>query len=245
MPLTFFFKVKTIQIFIVLMVSCTAKASLIDRGGGMLYDDVLDITWLQDANYAKTSGYDNDGKMKWTEAKLWSEQLVYGGFDDWRLPNVIPIDGYEFSYTFGYDGTSDEGYNITSIHSEMSYMHYVNLGGVGLYDVNGGYQSNLISGSNFAWDGTADAITDDVTVFNLSPMYWFEQDNYEGLPSYAWAFRFDFGRQLVSNKAHVFSAWAVRDGDVSPVPVPASLWLLCTGLLGFLVYPVRKNHSIT
>ncbi|MCP4407494.1 MAG: DUF1566 domain-containing protein, partial [Gammaproteobacteria bacterium] len=35
----------------------TVQATLIDRGGGLIYDDVLNITWLQDANYAETSGY--------------------------------------------------------------------------------------------------------------------------------------------------------------------------------------------
>jgi len=29
----------------------------------MIYDDVLNITWLQDADYAQTSGYDPDGLM--------------------------------------------------------------------------------------------------------------------------------------------------------------------------------------
>ena len=29
-----------------------ANATLWDRGGGLLYDDVLNITWLQNANYA-------------------------------------------------------------------------------------------------------------------------------------------------------------------------------------------------
>jgi hypothetical protein len=35
----------------------TAQAGLIDRGNGMVYDNWLDITWLTDANYAKTSGH--------------------------------------------------------------------------------------------------------------------------------------------------------------------------------------------
>lgn len=46
-----------------------AQAALHGRGGGLLYDDVLDVTWLQDANYAKTSGYDADGWMTWSAAK--------------------------------------------------------------------------------------------------------------------------------------------------------------------------------
>lgn len=40
-----------------------ANATLYERGGGLIYDDFLAITWLQDANYAQTSGYDSDGKM--------------------------------------------------------------------------------------------------------------------------------------------------------------------------------------
>jgi hypothetical protein len=43
--------------------STIASATLWDRGGGLIYDDFLKITWLQDANYAKTSGYDSDGIM--------------------------------------------------------------------------------------------------------------------------------------------------------------------------------------
>lgn len=40
-----------------------AQAALWDRGNGMIYDDVLNVTWLQDANYAKTSGYHATGRM--------------------------------------------------------------------------------------------------------------------------------------------------------------------------------------
>ena len=38
-----------------------AGATLIDRGGGLIYDTVLNITWLQDANYAQTMGYQDVG----------------------------------------------------------------------------------------------------------------------------------------------------------------------------------------
>lgn len=44
-----------------LALSGAAQATLIGPSGGMIYDDVRDLTWLQDANYAKTSGYDADG----------------------------------------------------------------------------------------------------------------------------------------------------------------------------------------
>lgn len=48
------------------------NATLWDRGSGLIYDDYLNITWLQNANYAKTSGYDADGQMNWTDATTWA-----------------------------------------------------------------------------------------------------------------------------------------------------------------------------
>jgi len=35
------------------------NANLWDRGGGLIYDDVLNITWLKDANYVNSTGYDD------------------------------------------------------------------------------------------------------------------------------------------------------------------------------------------
>ena len=37
-----------------LLNAAIAQAALIDRGGGMIYDDVQNITWLQNWNYAAT-----------------------------------------------------------------------------------------------------------------------------------------------------------------------------------------------
>jgi PEP-CTERM motif len=70
-----------------------ANATLFDRGGGLIYDDYSNITWLQDANYAKTSGYDSDGYMTWWGAMTWADNLVYQGYSDWRLPDAHDWDG--------------------------------------------------------------------------------------------------------------------------------------------------------
>ena len=77
--------------------SFNSYAALIDRGNGLIYDDDLDITWLQDANYAKTSGYTDtistffaDGRMSWAQAQTWVNQLEFAGFTNWRLP-IHPI----------------------------------------------------------------------------------------------------------------------------------------------------------
>ena len=50
------------------------------------YDTTLDITWLVDANYAMTSGYDSDGLMNRVAATTWANNLTLGGYDDRRLP---------------------------------------------------------------------------------------------------------------------------------------------------------------
>ena len=74
------------NIIFLLLLSFNATAALYDRGNGLIYDDVLDITWLQDANYAQTSGYDSDGAMTWNDANNWALNLTYEGYSDWRLP---------------------------------------------------------------------------------------------------------------------------------------------------------------
>jgi hypothetical protein len=52
---------------------------LIDRGRGLLYDVERDLTWLQDTNYAKTSGRSPDGQLTWDDAKAWVARLSYHG----------------------------------------------------------------------------------------------------------------------------------------------------------------------
>jgi hypothetical protein len=76
-------RVKTIiaalSLAVIVGISASVNAALVDRGVGMIYDTVLDITWLQDANYAQTSGYDSDARMRWNDAVSWANQLEYGG----------------------------------------------------------------------------------------------------------------------------------------------------------------------
>ncbi|MGJ0430089.1 hypothetical protein [Methylobacter sp.] len=136
------------------LTSFIAQAALIDRGNGLLYDDVLDITWLQDANYAKTSGYDIDGKMDWGRATAWADNLVYGGYSDWRLAGNTPINGSSFNYTLKYDGSSDRGYNITSPYSELAYMYHVNLNLKSAFSISATSQEDFGIFSNGTYNGT-------------------------------------------------------------------------------------------
>lgn len=64
----------------------TGLAALMDRGSGLIYDSSRNFTWLQDSNLAKSSGFDEDGRMNWNEAMTWASNLTFAGYTDWRLP---------------------------------------------------------------------------------------------------------------------------------------------------------------
>lgn len=208
------------------LASGAANAALHDRGGGLVYDDVLDVTWLQDANYAKTSGYDSDGLMTWSEASTWAENLVYGGYDDWRLPNKMPV-GAEWNYDFSYDGTTDIGFNIKSPHSELSYMYYVNLGLDGYYSQGGVFQPTWGIYGNGTLGGQANVgLMDNVQ----SGIYWTGTAYAPDPTVYAWYFNTQVGSEIGVPQSHLFYAWAVRPGDVAAVPEPESYALMLAGL---------------
>lgn len=204
-------------------------AALIDRGNGLIYDTDLDITWLQDANYAKTSGYDSDGQMTWQEALGWADQLEYGGYSDWRLPKIESQYG---DLTFAYDGTGALGYNITSQDNELAYMFYVNLGGIGTYDEAGNFTHNA-------------GFTGPIPILNLhDSAQWYFSGNRVETPEYAgytWVFNMLVGYNNWTSVNSEWYVWAVRDGNVLATPIPASLWLFGSGLIGLIVSARKKK----
>jgi hypothetical protein len=90
---------------LVVGISGSAYADLYDRGGGLIYDSDLDITWY-DYTYVDTV---NDGDA-WGQAMAWAAALDIGGVTGWRLPQT-PGTG---------TGYVNEG--------EMGHLYYVGLG---------------------------------------------------------------------------------------------------------------------
>lgn len=198
-----------------------AQGALMVRVGGLIYDDAQNITWLADANYAKTSAYDSDGIMTWADAMAWANQLTFAGFDDWRLPRITDLGaiGCDYSTT----GGTDCGYNVDVTSSEIAHLFHSSLNGLSYYDTAGvGPQPGF---------GLPDSGPFTNIQTGSQDFYWSSMEAVNH-PSAAWYFGFTYGDQSPTATPSQFPsyAWAVRDGDVSLVPEPNSYLLALTAL---------------
>lgn len=183
-----------------------AHAALLDRGGGMVYDTVQDITWLVDWNQAQTQGHDADGRMDWLQANAWANGLVHGGFDDWRLPVIQPGDANCSLVTDGGAfGPQHYGYGCSQ--GEMGHLFYVDLEVSAGWPITGGNPALLALFQNMQLGA-----------------YWMRNE-FEPATVNAWYFNTIDGGQFTADKGSPLWAVAVRDGDVLSfaVPAPASL----------------------
>lgn len=209
-----------------------AQAALVDRGGGMVYDTTRNITWLADMNYARTSGYDSDGKMSWTAANTWASALVYGGFDDWRLPTVSPLSdtGCETSDDFGSGVTQYYGYTCSG--GELGGLFITELG-------------TLAGGSVLDPDPSkTPEQTANLALFTnvLSVVYW-SGTEFAPNPADAWYFNSNDGRQNRAGKTGEGFALAVRDGDVAAaVPEPSTFALAALAMGAVMVVRRRRGR---
>jgi len=231
----------------------SADAALIGRLAATLggtdyqayYDDVANLTWLADANYAQTSGYDDDGRMTWQAANDWAAQLTVDGVGDWRLANTNPVNDTAYNYGFTDNGSTDFGRNVSrsgtayagSQGSELANLFYNVLGNVSNYDSSGVFD-NGCAGSCLTSTGPFSNVQ-----FNV---YW-SATEYAPSTLNAWLFNMTSGIQTNVTKDSSFYGWAVQSGDVGSatpaVPVPAAVWLFGSGLLGLVGVARRKSAN--
>jgi len=102
-----------------------------------VYDDVLDITWLADANLAATETFGmgrispefgigsnvvgESGRMTWNNISTWLNRMNshdsgngYFGINTWRLPTAAPLNGVSHDITFSQLGDTNHGYNLSA-----------------------------------------------------------------------------------------------------------------------------------
>ncbi len=224
----------------------TAPAALFDRGGGLIYDSVLDLTWLQDANLAasQTFGVGSirpNGIMTWDTANAWisaMNQSAYAGYRDWRLPTLSPVNGVLFNVSLTTDGSSDQGPNVALVNptaSEMAHLYYVDLGNES--------SCGPLTGGSMTCPGT-NISAGPFKNIGAGP-YWLAREYEPNQEFDVWYFNFGSGSgfQSIQSKYNQLFVWAVRDGDVAVVPEASTLVLMLLGLGALSSATWRRSDS--
>lgn len=207
------------------LLAMPARAELFDRGGGLIYDSTLNITWLANALPGFGSAQDlSDGQpwgdMRWPDAVQFAANYSFADsvrhvtWDDWRLPKASPACGAN-------------AYNCTA--NEMGHLFYVDFKGT----------------KGYAWTSPFSPGIDAAKVALFQNLqnapYWNQEAVASDPVNLAYGFS-SAGAQLVTTKISPNYILLVRDGDVtSPVPEPSHLALLSVGVLGLLWRQRRRQ----
>ena len=213
--------------FIVLIVATSnANANaefLFERAGGAAYYDwQQDITWLADANYAGTSGTDNqgsstDGLMFWSNAHLWIDTLNASnhlGINTWRMPQLLD---------FGNDGTNQSqclGYSYFD-QGELTFLYFEILDGAGI----------KVDCQNNPQPYGLPNMGPFININQNDPdAYWYGQ-THQYDPVLSWVLHMAYGGQHGDPKASLGPVWPVFDGDLlynpgDPLPAVANIDVL-------------------
>jgi hypothetical protein len=190
-------RISIIFIILLLCITVSTHAALVDNGNGTITDTNKNLMWLQDANYAQTSGYDSDGKMTWYDAMDWASNLDFAGYDNWRLPSTLVPDN---SCVDGYPDSVSSGYYCNG--SELGNLAF-NEG------VNPYYQTPFYNVQDYKYLSSTETSSDMAFYFAMSSDGpWLQE-----------------GWQDSRSKSIPTYAWAVRDISVAPEPISTILFL--------------------
>ncbi len=131
---------KLVLAAVLVLVASGAQAALIDRGSGFIYDDVLDITWAQEAAGVASGDVPWDYQVAWADGYSQTHS-VYGTFDDWRLASMdVNGDDTIANCSFSTEAACQD--------NEYGYMYFQN----GVTPALTGLFTNVLSGNY--WSST-------------------------------------------------------------------------------------------
>jgi hypothetical protein len=209
----------------------TAQALLVDRSNGLMYDNVLNVTWQQNSSHANTSGYSGPHLMDWASVNTWVTNLTFDGLTGWRLPTYNSINGSSFNYNATYNGATDMGTNFTSPKFESAPMQNSNLSLNDYLSRPGNFQADL---NSFGTGTYRDQGATDLATNLQSNLLW--QDTALNIHSpYPVDFKSGNNSSInIGTKGKHNYVGPVRGLDINPVPELCSFWLFIIGLLGLL-----------
>lgn len=169
------------------------NATLYDRGNGYVYDDDLNITWMQYANtvdYSGVGGSDLKTKSEADDFVDWfNNNLGFIAGANWRLPITPTAPDTNCSFSF------NEGSGC--IQSEFGHLYYYELG-------NSGGDNGLTNRGPF-------------TNIEIDSSYWSDWDfTSPNAPAESMTFLFMNGFQSRSDNLSTRYIWLVHNGDVAP-----------------------------
>jgi hypothetical protein len=203
------------------------------NGYEAFYDVALDVTWLSDANFAKTTNYDADGYMNWSEANGWANSLAAYGVTGWRLPTMTDYQG-DGCTAFKYAGGTnvDCGYNIDTTLSELAHLWYITLGNKSFFAPSTAIRSDSGAG-----------LTNTGPFLNLTGAGYWTNVSYAPYPDQrAWEFGTYGGFQDYYPQANGSLSWAVHDGDIAAIPEPDAYVLAIVGVFAIWNYMVTRRR---
>ncbi len=221
---------KSTVLFLSIIYASQSCANLINRGNGLIYDSIQNLTWVQDPLAAIEAARDHPGDIGKTGtitlapngrsnfgdvAVLYNLRGInYLGYSDWRRPTTVST----------ITGT-------TTIEALLAELTGINVNGelANLFRDNDTSIFNNITGQVF-WAGSQQLADPAHGVFSNNGVLMYQVDT---------------NKQVLVNRQIVFaSEWAVRNGDVatSSAPIPPSIFLFISGLLPFYIkhYQIKK-----
>lgn len=88
----------------------------VDNGDGTITDEATDLMWMQ---------ADSSMGMEWEDALVYAENFSYGGYDDWRLPDVKELQSI-VDYSGVYPAIDHNYFTTTALEENEFYYFWTN-----------------------------------------------------------------------------------------------------------------------